>query len=230
MNKRRTDRANNPRHGGGLILAILPGENPLQFELLLTKVAEEWAPDGPIEWDAVLSIAKCLFRKQRYQRFIVSRITAAQFDPSHEAYDAPMALNAFHQILLAETAEHELERALGQLGGHLADHLAKKCPRRRFATTEAWVSAMRTEIEGVLMPAVTRFGSPPDEVLIGQAAAVLTDEAFARELEFERQLDRELEQAIDRLLKIKEKKRRITFRDAQRFDRAHPTRLKAILK
>jgi hypothetical protein len=87
------------------------------------------------------------------------------------------------------------------------------------------IKALQEEVQKVLIPAATRFGRPPDEVLIKQTSAVLTDDAFARELEFEERIDRKLEQTLDRLEKVKAAKRRVSFREVQRFDRSHPDRI-----
>ena len=68
-------------------------------------------------------------------------------------------------------------------------------------------------------------GCPPDEVLIKHASAVLTDDALARELEFEDRIDRKLEQTLDRLAKVKAAKQGGSFREAQRRSRSHPRRI-----
>jgi hypothetical protein len=230
MEGRENNRFYEVKFGAETEFAILPGENPLEFELLHTRLAEEWAPDGPLEEDALCTMAKCIWRKRRYQRFNAAKNTAAQFDPDHKAYDEAMALNGFYQVLLQETAEHELRRMLGRLGGHFAEHLRNKCPKPKFKVTKAWVKAMRREIENVLMPAATRFGSPPDEVLMSQSAAFLTDEVFARELEFEKQLEAELKEARNQLFEIKKAKRQIQFREIRRFERRHPSRLSGIIR
>ena len=66
--------------------AILPGEDAREFENLFGQLA----PDGPVEEDLVLTLAKCIWRKRRYQRFLAAKVTAAKFDPSHEGYDGAL--------------------------------------------------------------------------------------------------------------------------------------------
>jgi hypothetical protein len=199
---------------------ILPGEDPLEFEILHARVAEELLPDGPVEEDLVLTITKCLWRKLRYQRFLAARVVAAKFEPSHMAYDEAMALNAFFHAIDGATHFGEVWQSLNRLGGHFADHLDANCPRRKFGTPEDWVKAMQEEVQKVLLPAATRFADPPDEVLIEQSSAILTDDVFARELEFEELNNRMLEQALTRLQKIKKSKQQTSFREAQRLRRA----------
>jgi hypothetical protein len=215
-------RAYEVKFGAETEFAILPGENPLEFEMLRGRLAEELSPDGPLEEDQVLTVAKCIWRKQRYQRFLAARVMAAKFDPGHEAYDEAMALNGFYHAINGATHFGEVRQSLDQLGGHFADHLDAKCPREKFQTPEDWVKAMQEEVQKVLLPAAARFGRPPDEVLIEQSSAILTDDVFARELGFEERIDRKLEQARAELEKIKKSKQQTSFREAQRLRRARP--------
>jgi len=84
---------------------------------------------------------------------------------------------------------------------------------------------MQEEVQKVLLPAATRFGDPPDEVLIQQSSAILTDDVFARDLEGEERIGRLVDQALGRLEKIKLEKtkksnQQTSFREAQRLRRA----------
>ena len=204
---------------------ILPGENPLEFEMLYARLVEELSPDGPLQEDAVLTIAKCLWHKQRYQRFLAARVTTAQVDHRHERYDKATRLNAF-SVLIGGLAEKdagdfkEIRRQLEQLAGgrfvEIADHLEAKCPRREFRTQWDWVFALRKEVQ---IFAATRIGDRPDEGL-KQSSTVLTDDVFARELEFEEWIDKIIAQALTRLEKIKKSKQQTSFREAQRLSRA----------
>jgi len=204
-------RAYEVKFGAETEFAILPGENPLEFEMLRGRLAEELSPDGPLEEDQVLTVAKCIWRKQRYQRFLAARVMAAKFDPGHEAYDEAMALNGFYHAIDGATHFGEVRQSLDQLGGHFADHLNAKCPRREFRTAEDWFKAMQKEFQKRLPPAATRFADPP---------TILTDDVLARELEFEEWIDKIIAQALTRLEKIKKSKQQTSFREAQRLRRA----------
>jgi len=203
-------------------LAILPGENSLEFELLRTKLAEELAPDGPLEEDAVCTMAKCIWRKRRWQRFLEARSIAARFDPDHGAYDDKLTLSAFFQVVKDLKDEEQLMRMVGRHGGHLAEYLLRKLPRRTFKTTKGWIKAITVETMKLL---AQTLGPTPDEVLISQSAAFLTDEIFTRELDFEKRIDAELKQACKRYFEIKAAKRQIRFREIQRFERHHAIKL-----
>jgi hypothetical protein len=105
-----------------------------------------------------------------------------------------------------------IRRLLDQLGiADFADHLEATCPRGEFRTAEDWFKAMQREFEKDFRPTATRFRNPP---------TILTDDVFARELEFEEWIDKIIAQALTRLEKIKKSKQQTSFREAQRLRRA----------
>ena len=57
-----------------------------------------------------------------------------------------------------------------------------------------------------------------------------TDEVFARELDFEKQIDEQYDRALKRFRSIKASKFRITYSEAHRFDRVHPERLIGVVE
>jgi hypothetical protein len=59
--------------------AVLPGEDLAEFEELHSALIQEWAPVGPTEEDAVLSIAKGVWRKRRAQKLLQARILVCRF-------------------------------------------------------------------------------------------------------------------------------------------------------
>src|SRR5712691_10554504 len=79
------------KHGIFSTIAILPGENMEDFAALGTALFSEWDPDGPTETDAVFTIAKCMWRKIRIQKFMYGKIAIRQFTPSHPAFDPELA-------------------------------------------------------------------------------------------------------------------------------------------
>jgi hypothetical protein len=62
MTTRKLKRPNALKHGIFSATAILPGEDPQEFEELHCSLIEEWMPHGATEDDAVLSIAKAVWR------------------------------------------------------------------------------------------------------------------------------------------------------------------------
>ena len=60
-----------------------------------------------------------------------------------------------------------------------------------------------------------------DEFLTFQSASEIDDDVFARELEFEDEIDAQLDRALGRLFKIREAKRQISVHTRQLFNRLH---------
>jgi hypothetical protein len=213
MNGEQANRFYEVKFGEDTEVAILPGENPLEFECLLTKLAEEWAPDGILEEYVVLTIARCMWRSKGYQQFILSKVTGANTG----------ALVAFYELLAPATHEHKIKRELDRVKDPLADRLRREFPRKKFKDTKAWAEAMSNEIEKVFLPGDMRPSSRPEEAL--RFPEPISDELFDRELVFEERNQAALQRAINRLLEFKKAKRQVRFPAIQRFERTHPERL-----
>jgi hypothetical protein len=81
------------KHGGYSNLGVLPGEDPKEFDDFHRSLIEEWQPSGATECDAVLSLAKCIWRKSRmniYRQAAAARKTfaGAEPDPLQSFWDA----------------------------------------------------------------------------------------------------------------------------------------------
>jgi hypothetical protein len=120
-------------------------------------------------------------------------------------------LNATYHILLNEAEEREIEQTLGRLSENLRNYLRSECPLGKFKTSKAWAHAMARKIEKELLPAATRFGPPPAEVLMARSAATMNDETFIRDLEIEERLDARIDRAYARFFKLKAIKDQTTF-------------------
>src|SRR5262252_6423283 len=92
------------KHGAFAKTAILPGEDQREFEELHSALIEEWAPVGPTEEDAVLSIAKGVWRKRRLQKFHHAEIEMCRYNPEHPLYDQARGLR-----IVLNTMETELD-------------------------------------------------------------------------------------------------------------------------
>src|SRR5438270_13176167 len=65
---RSKDRPAHLKHGAWAQAVVLPGEDPHEFDHLQRGLIREWRPCGPAEQDAVLTLAKCMWRKRRVER------------------------------------------------------------------------------------------------------------------------------------------------------------------
>ena len=225
MNSEHTKRFYEVKSGDQAEVAVLPGENPLEFERLHTRLAEEWAPDGLLEEDAVLTIAKCMWRRRSYQRFIQSQGTTKSFDKDRYR-QARQDLLALHKVLVEGAAEHKIRCEINRQQPPWDYHFLKWVPRQDFNDNEAWAREMAKEIKESLLPEIARVLDGTNEAIVAQREIPPTiDELFDRELRFDERNEAALQRAIDRLLELKQTKRPISFRAMQRFERTHPERL-----
>ena len=124
MRKRNGHRPNALKHGAFSKVAILPGENPREFEELHSALIEEWAPTGPTEEEAVLSIAIGMWRKRRVQKFIQARIRVWRADPENPIYGDANILRELPTII--KETPHRIEQAFAHLLSSIRRPLATK--------------------------------------------------------------------------------------------------------
>jgi hypothetical protein len=79
---------------------------------------------------------------------------------------------------------------------------------------------MASKIEKGLLPAATRFGQPPAEVLIGQSAAMMTNDMLMRDLEVEERLEALIDRAFQRFFRLKAVENQTPFTELRRSHRS----------
>jgi len=91
------------RHGVWSNTAVLPGEDPRQFERLYRGLVDEWCPSGPAEQDAVFTLAKCMWRKHHIR------------NADGPAPSTPISWWLPHELALEERLDQLIDRALRRL-------------------------------------------------------------------------------------------------------------------
>jgi hypothetical protein len=203
MGKQNENRPNALKHGA-FAQAILPGEDAREFEELHSALVEEWAPIGPTEEDAVLSIARGVWRKRRLQRFLEAAANEGRANPDHPIYDEAETLRVIAYAMRTKPEIYEYlaeDRALEPLSLFTADHLRQKCSRRNFESTAAWLQAVRREIFSVLLPQLDPL--PCVEASLAQSFKFLTPDLFKTELAVEERIDAMIDRATKRLIQTK---------------------------
>ncbi len=165
---------------------------------------QEWSPQGATEEDAVLTIAKGIWRKRRVQRLLKARMANNCLDPSHPSYDRALGLVNFAGRMKTEpeTAFEKYGRQC--LPSEQVKFLQDKFPRASFKSVAEWSDAITNEIYSVLVPQLT----PKDSKIHGvfefmhSAVSVWGDE-FRCELELDEHLEAMIDRAIKRLIQIK---------------------------
>jgi hypothetical protein len=147
--KRKNGGRNNAfRHGAFAQDLVLPGEYPKEFEDLHRGLIEEWKPDGPVEEDAVLSLAKCIMSKRRIDTFYRNE---AQFAGDHPLELALIDVDRMWSTLkTVKTFGHATE-IIGRLPWQMRDELEKHVPRTRFGTNAvAWIEKLVSHLERLI--------------------------------------------------------------------------------
>jgi hypothetical protein len=69
MTRKAGGKNNALKHGAYAQELILPGESEREFKELFESLVAEWSPDGALEEDAVLTLAKYIWAKRRIDRY-----------------------------------------------------------------------------------------------------------------------------------------------------------------
>jgi len=85
------------------------------------------------------------------------------------------------------------------------DHLNKHIPESNFETTEAWIIAIKDEVDRVLLPMVKSRRPDPKEYKEA-AAEFLASDRMKEDLEIEERLDANMDRALRRLFWLKTQK------------------------
>jgi hypothetical protein len=196
-------RPNALKHGAFTKTAILRGEDPREFEDLHSALVKEWNPIGPTEEDAVLSIAKCVWRKRRVQHFLEAEVWTSEMNPQHPAFNEAVSLQLVAAII-EKTPDESLEWYTSVLARFLAakriDKLEQKFPQENFGSASEWAQAVKDEITSFLLP---DLGEAPKELLLKFSAATVSQDLFKHELALDERLDAMIDRAIKRLIQTK---------------------------
>jgi hypothetical protein len=198
------------KHGAFAETAILPGEDPREFEELHSALIEEWGPVGPTEEDAVLSLAKGMWRKRRLQKFRHAEIEMCRSNPEHPLYNEAQGLRT-----LLNTIEMDLDLkesrpdlfegciriAILSAPSYLGTTLERFCPREKFESVSDWFAMLRVIISGLLQE-LERSGEDPD-LLLHRSAKVHTPDVVDHELAVDERIDAMIDRAVKRLVQIK---------------------------
>ena len=171
------------------------------------ELIAEWKPIGPTEQDAVLSIAKGIWRKRQMQAFLKSELEKHSCDPNHMAYNEAKVLRVLYHSI--ETEPDKFETSLTGLPTQKADDLRRKFPRKDFQSDSDWVKAVQHEIASNLLPAAMRLG-PVENIVAHSASVLFTDEAIDHDIGVEERIDAMIDRAIKRLVQTKAMKQMLS--------------------
>jgi hypothetical protein len=194
-------------------MALLPGEDPKEFEELYSLLVAEWSPDGPTEADAVLDMAKGMWRKARNQGMIAATIMQAVHDPQHALFDEARALSGCVR-LLGTLGPERVDDCLASISKRDAEHLRQKFCKGDFKSELKWIEAIKNEILTVLLPTLLNLKLPaapylglanPEQKLavLYSASQVITAEVLDHELALEERNTAIIHRAMKRIIECK---------------------------
>ena len=219
MRNQKWKQPNAQKHGVFSATMIVPGENRQEFEELHSAVIQEWAPAGATEEDAVLSIAKAIWRKRRVQKFREIQLMKNALNPEHPSYDAKLGLVGF-AVAMADNPEVAFAAdAKRCLRADTITYLKNKFPRLRFKSTAEWAEAVINEINLVLLPQyVINVQPAADIAALCLSVASFSDDVFKQELALDERLNAIIDRAVKRLIQTKAMKQMLGQTGAGRVD------------
>jgi hypothetical protein len=208
------------KHGAFAKTAILPGEDRREFEELHSALIEEWAPVGPTEEDAVLSIAKGAWRKRRLQKFLHAEMEMGRSDREHPLYDEAQAVRTLLNTLetgpflklmepvpdhfepfAPEHIETAIRLDIESAPSYIALVSERMCPREQFKSASEWLAKLRQVTSAILWVLEDRGEEP--NVLLDRSAKVHTPDVVSHELAVDERIDAMIDRAIKRLVQTK---------------------------
>jgi hypothetical protein len=140
------------KHGAFSDMVILPEEDPNELKELLAALIDEWDPQGPTEIDKVESIARGMWRKRRFSRYVRKtfgesvRLAEAFVRRDRAAHD--QLVSVLEDVEAGVLTEDSLSNKLSRRD--LADAIIRKNPRNKYASDAAWRDAVGNVVAGLL--------------------------------------------------------------------------------
>ncbi len=204
MSERKNHKKPNAlKHGVFAQGLILPGEDAKEFAELFASLMEEWTPQGTTECDAVLSIAKAMWRKKRLQKFRQAEVMRRMLDPADPAehsYNGFFALSVFAKLLKLrpETAFTKLAQPL--LRKELIDDFESEFPRSDY---ESEVDRSRALLEEVESRLKADSAVLQEDAVLSRTSGAFPSEDFKEDVMLEERLDALIDRAVKRLVQAK---------------------------
>jgi hypothetical protein len=231
MSNQRLKPPNAQKHGAYASTLIVPGEDPQEFQDLYSSLAEERIPVGATEEDAVLSIAKAVWRKRRVQKFLEAQLLYNRTNPGHASYNESESLQIFRNLILLKPDLAFEEHAPRLLRPDKIQYLEQRVPRSKFETAFQWAVAVVNEIDHIadVVPSALE-GAPRvgiDLALLLDSSGTFWGSVFKDELSLDERLDAMIDRAVKRLMQMKTMKQ--MFRQTN-YDRVYGLPSKATMK
>ena len=106
----------NLKHGSYSTFTVLPGENAKEYGELHQKLVKELLPDGPLEENAVKTIAQCVWRINNFSVFGRAKLARTRYHPDVQ----------FTLLCSQSAAKRELDKEIAGVKDALSPEKLKK--------------------------------------------------------------------------------------------------------
>jgi hypothetical protein len=168
VRSRKYKRPNALKHGVYAETALIPGEDPREFDGLLAELMDEWKPLGPTLRDALFELADLKWKLRRLKKYIQTRLSAMTLDPRSPSFDETYGNVMFIHYLRSEPETCFEQRASSCLRPDRIDHLKQKFPRSNYQSTPEWVEALIGEFLSASVPVKPEFDAPELDALVDE--------------------------------------------------------------
>jgi hypothetical protein len=153
VRSRNYKRPNAQKAGVFAAAAIIPGEDPREYQELLIELMDEWKPSGPTLREGIVDLVDWMWKRRRLRKFIQTQLIRGMFHPSTPAFNEAWGFIRFTYYLRTEPETCFEKSANKCLRADKINYLKQKFPRSNYQSTLEWVEAITKEIFSVLIPA-----------------------------------------------------------------------------
>jgi hypothetical protein len=210
---------NSLKHGAFSEELILPGEDRAEFDELHRLLIEEWQPTGPVELDAVATLAKLIWRKRRvalFQRNEMQRARqrAAAAEKRRELLEEHISLmrTAIEEFKVHSRpmTEEQFDESFFKLPSACVDEALREAHLRQLDVKEdpnERIAAIMMTIELNVIPLYeSRCHQAKNESEIIEPVRIdeiLGEDFLIRELALHERIDAMIDRATKRLIQTK---------------------------
>jgi hypothetical protein len=202
-------RHNAFKHGAYAHDLVLPGESWEDLEDLCQGLIDEWNPAGPLETDAVLSLAKCMMGKRRLDNFYKKE---AQFAVDHPHKLKLIYIDRVRRLLHRVKTFEQATEIIELLPLDMRTELKKHVPEARFGNNaEAWIENVLLHMKSLIQGMDMAQLYDEDSTLFQAEQAAKLRELTEKKIALDDRVDAQIDRAFKRLVQLK------TYKDVVRL-------------
>ncbi len=205
----RSNASHSKRHESFAASAVLPGENPEEFDMLVSVIRDRLQPIGYLEEQQVVTIAEFSWRKRRLGIFRVAANARARFGACFAEGDIEIGVTRIYEQRFKEL-EIMLKRK--QKTQPLLEKLKKTLAEPPdIGGTNPPGKSQSKPMEGTSnhagLDAEKRAKADEAEIHFALLGDLISPDCYVQELELIERLDAGIEHALDRLAKYQARRK-----------------------